>query len=99
MNPKMTEIPPPELIASLRGYNLLPAILFLPTRRRCDEAATEVALTTKKGENDERRDRRQAIYNEYVKENPEVAKHKHRNLLLRAGVASHHAGHIRPGNF
>jgi superfamily II RNA helicase len=94
MNPKLTEIPPPQLIATLRSYNLLPAILFLPTRRRCDEAATEVALATKKGEFDERREKRQAIYDEYVKENPEIAKHKHKNLLIRAGIASHHAGHI-----
>ncbi len=94
MNPKMTEIPSPQLIATLRSYNLLPAILFLPTRRRCDEAATEVALATKKGEMDERREKRQAIYDEYVKENPEIAKHKHKNLLIRAGIASHHAGHI-----
>lgn len=94
MNQKVTEIAPPELIASLRSYNLLPAILFLPTRRRCDEAATEVALATKKGEMDERREKRQNLYNEYVKENPEIAKHKHKNLLLRGGVASHHAGHI-----
>lgn len=90
----MTEIAPPELIATLRSYNLLPAILFLPTRRRCDEAATEVALATKKGETDERREKRQAIYDEFVKENPEISKHKHRNVLIRAGVASHHAGHI-----
>lgn len=94
MNQKVTEIPPPQLIASLRSYNLLPAILFLPTRRRCDEAATEVALATKKGELDERREKRQLLYNEYVKENPEISKHKHKNLLIRAGVASHHAGHI-----
>lgn len=94
MNQKVTEIAPPELIASLRSYNLLPAILFLPTRRRCDEAATEVALATKKGLLDERREKRQNLYDEYVKENPEISKHKHKNLLLRAGVASHHAGHI-----
>jgi superfamily II RNA helicase len=94
MNPKLTEIPPPQLIATLRSYNLLPAILFLPTRRRCDEAATEVALATKKGETDEKREKRQAIYDEFVAENPEISKHKHKNLLIRAGIASHHAGHI-----
>ena len=41
---KLPEIPPPKLISTLRGFNLLPAIIFMPTRRRCDEAATEVAL-------------------------------------------------------
>lgn len=94
MNQKATEIPPPQLIKSLRSYNLLPAILFLPTRRRCDEAATEVALATKKGEINERREQRQTLFDEYVKENPEIAKHKHKNVLIRAGIASHHAGHI-----
>jgi ATP-dependent RNA helicase HelY len=94
MNQKVTEIAPPELINSLRSYNLLPAILFLPTRRRCDEAATEVALGTKKGVMDEKREKRQTLYDEYVKENPEISKHKHKNLLIRGGVASHHAGHI-----
>lgn len=94
MNQKVSDIPPPDLIKSLRSYNLLPAILFLPTRRRCDEAATEVALTTKKVVMDERQEKRQTLYDEYVKENPEIAKHKHKNLLIRGGVASHHAGHI-----
>ena len=94
MSQHVTEIPPPELIASLRGYNLLPAILFLPTRRRCDEAATEVSLSVKKGEMDERREQRQAIFDEFAKNFPEIGKHKHRNLIIRAGIASHHAGHI-----
>jgi superfamily II RNA helicase len=94
MNQKVTEIAPPKLISTLRNYNLLPAILFLPTRRRCDEAATEVALAVKKGEMDERREKRQTLYDEYVKDHPEISRHKHKNLLIRAGVASHHAGHI-----
>ena len=94
MNQKATEIPPPQLIKSLRNYNLLPAILFLPTRRRCDEAATDVALATKKGEMDERRLQRQTLFDEYAKENPEISRHKHKNVLIRSGIASHHAGHI-----
>jgi superfamily II RNA helicase len=40
----MPEMPPGTLLAALGSYNLLPAIVFLPTRRRCDEAATEAAL-------------------------------------------------------
>lgn len=39
MNPKFNEIPPSKLIKALRTSNLLPAIIFLPTRRKCDEAA------------------------------------------------------------
>lgn len=90
---KLPEIPPPHLLDSLREYNLLPAIIFLPTRRRCDESAQEVAL--KKQRNfDERAEKRRRIFDEYALENPEVKSHKHKNIVLRAGVAAHHAGHI-----
>ena len=89
----MPEIPPPQLLATLRGFNLLPAIIFLPTRRRCDESAMEVALK-KQTSNAEKETERQQIFDEYVVENPEIKKHKHRNILLRAGIAAHHAGHI-----
>ena len=45
MKIKMPEMPPATLLAALGFYNLLPAIVFLPTRRRCDQAATEAAFT------------------------------------------------------
>ena len=38
MKLRMPEMPPANLLAALGSYNLLPAIIFLPTRRRCDEA-------------------------------------------------------------
>lgn len=91
---KLPEIPPPKLITALRNYNLLPAIIFLPTRRRCDEAALEVAADKSQKTNAEKERRRQEIYQEYLAENPEIKSHKHRKIVLRAGVASHHAGHI-----
>lgn len=90
---KLPEIPPPQLLSALRGYNLLPAIIFLPTRRRCDESAQEAAQKITKS-NDERLEKRRKIFDEYILENPEVKSHKHKNALLRAGVAAHHAGHI-----
>ncbi len=93
---KLPEIPPPKLIKSLRSYNLLPAIVFLPTRRRCDEAAIEVAADKAQRTDAERERRRLEIYQEYVAENPEIRTHKHRKILLNAGIAAHHAGHI-PG--
>ncbi|MGI8638346.1 MAG: hypothetical protein ACR2MG_00100 [Pyrinomonadaceae bacterium] len=91
---KLPEIPPPKLIKVLRSYNLLPAIIFLPTRRRCDEAALEVAADKAQRTNAEKEQRRFEIFQEYVVENPEIKSHKHRKILLRAGVAAHHAGHI-----
>ena len=90
---KLPEIPPPQLLVSLRGYNLLPAIIFLPTRRRCDESALEVSLK-KQNPNPEKFEARRKIFDEYILENPEIKSHKHKNILLRAGIASHHAGHI-----
>lgn len=91
---RMPEIPPPKLLASLRGFNLLPAIVFMPTRRRCDEAALEVGADKNQRQTGERAERRAQIFEEFTKSNPEVKNHKHRKLLVMAGVASHHAGHI-----
>src|SRR5215204_189918 len=91
---KLPEIPPPKLITALRNYNLLPAIIFMPTRRRCDEAALEVAADRAHKTNPEKELKRQEIYQKYLAENPEIKSHKHRKIVLRAGVASHHAGHI-----
>jgi ATP-dependent RNA helicase HelY len=91
------------LIATLRGHNLLPAIVFLPTRRRCDEAAMEVSLANKgvvkeagKGQIklSEREEKRRAMLDEFTKDNSEIAGHKHRRMIVRGGVAAHHAGHI-----
>lgn len=91
---KLPEIPPPKLITSLRNYNLLPAIVFMPTRRKCDEAATEVALDKSQKMDVEKQEKRQAIYEEFLAEFPEIKTHKHRRILIRAGIAAHHAGHI-----
>ena len=94
MDPLRAEIPPPKLIAALRGYNLLPAIIFLPTRRRCDEAASEVALDKSQQRDPERLAQRQKIFDDFAKDFPEVLDHKHSKVIVHAGVAAHHAGHI-----
>jgi ATP-dependent RNA helicase HelY len=90
---RLPEIPPPQLIATLRSFNLLPAIIFMPTRRRCDESAMEVSLR-KQFAGGERFEARQQIFNDYAAATPEIRNHKHRKILVRSGVASHHAGHI-----
>lgn len=94
MNPKFSEIPPPKLIKALRNSNLLPAIVFLPTRRKCDEAAAEVALDRSQKTDSEKQLIREQIFEEFALENPEIKRHKHRKVLIRGGVAAHHAGHI-----
>ena len=94
MDPLRAEIPPPKLVSALRGYNLLPAIVFLPTRRRCDEAATDVALDKSQKTEPERQAQRQTIFDDFALDFPEVVGHKHAKVIVRAGVAAHHAGHI-----
>ena len=91
---KLPEIPPPKLIKTLRSYNLLPAIVFLPTRRKCDEAAAEVAADKSQKTDAEKQSRRNEIYQEFLAEFPEIKTHKHRKILLQGGIAAHHAGHI-----
>ena len=94
MNARPPEIPPHKLLSALRGYNLLPAIIFMPTRRKCDEAASEVAGDRSQKTDPERHKLRKTMFDAYALENPEVVKHKHAKILVNAGVASHHAGHI-----
>lgn len=89
----MPEMPPATLLASLGSHNLLPAIVFLPTRRRCDEAASEAALS-RRGQADERREARRDFMRGVVEENPEIRNHRHWDTIIRGGIASHHAGHM-----
>jgi superfamily II RNA helicase len=93
MKLRMPEMPPATLLTALDGYNLLPAIVFLPTRRRCDQAASEAALT-RRDPNDKRREARRDFMRAFVEEHAEVRGHRHWDTIIRGGVASHHAGHI-----
>lgn len=93
MKLRMPEMPPATLLSALQSYNLLPAIIFMPTRRRCDQAATESALT-RRDPNESRREKRREFMKDFVTHYPEVRNHRHWDTIVRAGVASHHAGHI-----
>ncbi|MDT7602404.1 MAG: ATP-dependent helicase HelY [Acidobacteriota bacterium] len=89
----LPEMPPAALLAALGAYDLLPAIVFLPTRKRCDEAATEAALG-RRGGDEGRREARRLLMSEFAEAHAEVRKHRHFDMTLRGGVASHHAGHM-----
>jgi superfamily II RNA helicase len=89
----MPEMPPASLLSALASYDLLPAIVFLPTRRRCDEAAAEAALGRRDAQI-ERREARRALMRDFTAEHAEIRKHRHWNAVLNGGVASHHAGHL-----
>ena len=93
--PGLPEMPPSILLAALGSYDLLPAIVFLPTRRRCDEAAAEAAFAPRRGSSDSsRRDARREILERLAAQYTELRRHRHWEMVLRGGVASHHAGHL-----
>lgn len=93
MKLRMPEMPPATLLAALGSYDLLPAIVFMPTRRRCDQAASETALM-RRDSNDARREARRDFMRSAVEQHPEIRGHRHWDTIIRGGVASHHAGHI-----
>jgi ATP-dependent RNA helicase HelY len=93
MKLRMPEMPSATLLSALDSYNLLPAIVFMPTRRRCDQAAQEAALS-RRDPNEKRREERLHSMRSFVAQNPEVRGHRHWDTIIRGGVASHHAGHI-----
>ncbi len=93
MKLSMPEMPPATLLTALGTYNLLPAIVFLPTRRRCDQAATEAAFMRRDPNAGRHVDRRDFM-KDFIKEHPEARGHRHWDTIIRGGVASHHAGHI-----
>src|SRR5258705_12218639 len=93
MKLRMPEMPPSTLVAALASYNLLPAIVFLPTRRRCDEAASETALS-RRSTKDDRREVRRDFMRGFVEQHPEIRNHRHWDTIVRGGIASHHAGHM-----
>lgn len=94
MDQRNLEIPPPKLINALKRFDLLPAIVFLPTRRKCDEAAQDVGADRSQEFNSERQTLRREMFEKFEAEYPEISDHKHRKLIVYSGVAAHHAGHI-----
>ena len=82
-----------DVVRILHEKNMLPAIYFTFSRKKCDEQmekCAELCLVTPT----EQAEIRQIIDN-YIAENPYLYKNKHIEYLLQ-GVASHHAG-LLPG--
>ncbi|MBL8073348.1 MAG: hypothetical protein JNL29_03190 [Nitrospira sp.] len=86
-------IHPVDLISALRQKHLTPAIVFLTSRRACDEAmeafdhANFVLPTV----------RQEAIakaLEQVMAQHPSIAEHPMIPIVQRIGVAAHHAGHL-----
>ncbi len=79
----------PDVVRNLANQDMLPAIYFTFSRKKCDEQMEKCSgleLVTR----GEQAQIRQFI-DEYIAENPHLYNNKHIEYLLQ-GVASHHAG-------
>ncbi len=82
-----------DVVRNLHEKNMLPAIYFTFSRKKCDEQMEKCAslcLVTPQEQQEIRQ-----IIDEYIAENPYLYRNKHIEYLL-LGVASHHAG-LLPG--
>jgi len=78
-----------ELVRQLDAAQLLPAILFFPSRRECDIAARELSSLRPPGAEERAR-----ALGAWETEYPTLLGHRYRHALIQAGVAPHHAGHL-----
>lgn len=81
---------PVDIVQCLRKRNLLPAIIFLPRRRDCDEAVRMF----RQFRMEEGREEREAMFMELAQLFPRLWEHPMASFLVDAGVAPHHAGHL-----
>ncbi len=82
-----------DVINALHKRDMLPAIYFTFSRKKCDEQmdkCSDLYLVTR-----EEREQIDRIINEYLADNPYLSNNRHIEYL-RCGVASHHAG-LLPG--
>ncbi len=86
-------IHPVDLISALRQKHLTPAIVFLTSRRACDEAmesfdVADIVLPPA------RQEVIAAALDRVIANYPSVAEHPLIPTVRRIGVAAHHAGHL-----
>lgn len=86
--------PVKDVIRNLAENDMLPAIYFTFSRKKCDEQMEKCAESLELVSRAEQAQIRQFI-DEYIAENPHLYGNKHIDYLL-CGVASHHAG-LLPG--
>lgn len=86
-------IHPVDLVTTLRQKHLTPAIIFLTSRRACDEAMdsfdhADIVLPPA------RQEAIDAVLQQVLVQYPSVADHPLIPTVRRIGVAAHHAGHL-----
>ncbi|RLC94050.1 MAG: hypothetical protein DRI39_04030 [Chloroflexi bacterium] len=80
---------PVRTLEALEHRNLIPAIIFLPSRKDCDRAASKFQSLSWKD-----RAARFNIFADAAADNPHLWHNPLATPLIEGGVASHHAGHL-----
>ncbi|HEU4505691.1 MAG TPA: helicase-related protein [Nitrospira sp.] len=86
-------IHPVDLIDALRQKHLTPAIVFLTSRRACDEAM-ESFDHTRSFLPAVRQEAIAKVLTQVIEQYPSIAEHPLIPTVQRIGVAAHHAGHL-----
>ena len=86
-------IHPVDLIEALRQKHLTPAIVFLTSRRACDEAM-ESFDHTRSFLPPVRQEAIGNVLSQVIDQYPSIAEHPLIPTVQRIGVAAHHAGHL-----
>ncbi len=86
-------IHPVDLIQTLRQKHLTPAIVFLTSRRACDEAM-QAFEHSRVDVPPARQEAIAAVLRQLSEDYPSIAEHPLQATVQRIGVAAHHAGHL-----
>lgn len=86
-------IHPVDLIEILRQHRLTPAIVFLTSRRACDEAIDTFAHSSARMST-QRSEAIREFLEKFTKDFPSITHHPLIPVVEEFGVAAHHAGHL-----
>ena len=86
-------IHPVDLIEILRRHRLTPAIVFLTSRRACDEAIDTFAHSSARMST-QRSEAIRKFLEKFTQDFPSVEHHPLIPVVQEFGVAAHHAGHL-----
>ncbi len=86
-------IHPVDLVDILRRHRLTPTIVFLTSRRACDEAI-DAFTQTSAHVSATHHDAIRTFFEQFAKDFPSIAEHPLISVVQDYGVAAHHAGHL-----
>lgn len=96
-HPVRIPIDPPkyaDLLHTLLTSSLLPAIVFLTSRRGCDDAVDSFRSGRLPDLSAAQQSRMESLIDEFGEEAAFIRNHRQYALLVRKGVAAHHAGQL-----